>query len=63
MRRRAFCRAGHASAWDEQRGGMWVYGGYSTFYPYISSDGAGSDYGTTVREHEKKKKHVENAKK
>lgn len=28
---------------------MWLHGGYTTFFPYISSDGAGSDYGTTVR--------------
>lgn len=27
---------------------MWLHGGYTTFFPYISSDGAGSDYGTTV---------------
>lgn len=44
-----FFRAGHAAAWDEERGGMWLHGGYTTFFPYISSDGAGSDYGTTVR--------------
>ena len=42
-------RAGHATAWDEERGGMWLHGGYTTFFPYISSDGAGSDFGTTVR--------------
>lgn len=41
-------RAGHATAWDEERGGMWLHGGYTTFFPYISSDGAGSDFGTTV---------------
>ena len=28
---------------------MWLHGGYTTFFPYISSDGPGSDYGTTVR--------------
>lgn len=28
---------------------MWLHGGYTTFFPYISSDGAGSDFGTTVR--------------
>ncbi|CAN0202808.1 unnamed protein product [Ectocarpus sp. 6 AP-2014] len=27
---------------------MWLHGGYTTFFPYISSDGAGSDYGTTA---------------
>lgn len=27
---------------------MWLHGGYTTFFPYISSDGAGSDDGTTV---------------
>lgn len=36
--------------WDEERNGMWVHGGYTTFYPYISSDGAGSAFGNTVRE-------------
>ena len=41
-------RAGHASAWDEERSGMWLYGGYTTFYPYISSDGAGSGFGTAA---------------
>ncbi|CBN78621.1 conserved unknown protein [Ectocarpus siliculosus] len=41
-------RAGHAAVWDEDRGGMWLHGGYTTFFPYISSDGAGSDYGTTA---------------
>lgn len=41
-------RAGHAAVWDEERGGMWLHGGYTTFFPYISSAGAGSDYGTTV---------------
>ena len=41
-------RAGHATAWDEERGGMWLHGGYTTFFPYISSDGAGSDFGITV---------------
>lgn len=41
-------RAGHAAAWDEERGGMWIHGGYTTFYPYISSDGAGSGVGTTA---------------
>lgn len=56
----AICRAGHATAWDEERGGMWLHGGYTTFFPYISSDGAGSDSGTTVghfscRERERKR--------
>ncbi|CAM9574615.1 unnamed protein product, partial [Discosporangium mesarthrocarpum] len=41
-------RAGHVAVWDEERGGMWLHGGYRTFFPYISSDGAGSDYGTTA---------------
>lgn len=45
-------RAGHAAVWDEDRGGMWLHGGYTTFFPYISSDGAGSDYGTTVSQPE-----------
>lgn len=30
-------RAGHAAALDESLNGMWMYGGYSTYFPYIST--------------------------
>ncbi|CAM9543031.1 unnamed protein product [Phaeothamnion confervicola] len=39
-------RAGHAAVWDSDRGGMWMHGGYSTYFPYLSTDGAGSGNGT-----------------
>jgi hypothetical protein len=42
-------RAGHAAVWDVDAGGMWVYGGYNTYFPYISTDGAGSGAGVKVR--------------
>lgn len=38
-------RAGHQMVWDEERGGLWIHGGYTTYFPYISSDGAGSAMG------------------
>lgn len=30
-------RAGHAAVMDDQRGGMWIHGGYTTYYPYPRS--------------------------
>lgn len=39
-------RASHGATFDEQRGGMWVHGGYSTYYPYPSTTSAGSGLGT-----------------
>jgi hypothetical protein len=40
-------RAGHGSAYDANRTRLWIFGGYSTYYPYISTDGVGSGNGTT----------------
>ena len=39
-------RAGHVAVLDEQRDGMWLHGGYTTFFPYLLSTGTGSGYGT-----------------
>ena len=41
-------RASHAAVFDEQRGGMWIHGGYSTYYPYPSSTSAGSGLGVKL---------------
>jgi len=38
-------RASHAAVFDEERIGMWIHGGYSTYYPYPSTTSAGSGYG------------------
>mmetsp|Transcript_19480 Transcript_19480/g.56810 ORF Transcript_19480/g.56810 Transcript_19480/m.56810 type:complete len:847 (-) Transcript_19480:215-2755(-) len=38
-------RAGHAAVLDTSIGGMWLYGGYTTHYPYLSTNGAGSRAG------------------
>ena len=35
-------RAGHASAFDSQRDIVWLFGGFTTYYPYLRTDGAGS---------------------
>lgn len=35
-------RAGHGSAFDDDRNCVWIFGGYTTYYPYLSTDGAGS---------------------
>ena len=35
-------RAGHGSAFDSQNNVIWVFGGYRTYYPYLSTDGVGS---------------------
>lgn len=40
-------RAGHGSAVDDDRGIIWLFGGYATYYPYLSTDGAGSGAGVT----------------
>ncbi|KAL9184595.1 hypothetical protein ACHAXT_012565 [Thalassiosira profunda] len=39
-------RSGHAAVFDEKRGGLWVHGGFSTYYPYPTSKDAGSGPGT-----------------
>jgi hypothetical protein len=35
-------RAGHGSAFDSTLNGVWIFGGYNTYYPYLSTDGTGS---------------------
>jgi hypothetical protein len=35
-------RAGHATVLDPKRNLMWLFGGYTTYYPYLSTDGYGS---------------------
>ena len=40
-------RAGHGSAFDTKRNLIWIFGGYSTYYPYLKTDGAGSGPGVT----------------
>ncbi|CAM9413451.1 unnamed protein product, partial [Chrysoparadoxa australica] len=40
-------RAGHVSVWDKDLSGMWLHGGYTTYFPYISTDGAGGDVGVS----------------
>lgn len=39
-------RAGHTTALDTKRNLLWLFGGYRTYYPYLSTDGMGSDEGT-----------------
>lgn len=31
-------RAGHAAVYDEARNGLWIHGGYTTYYPYMRDD-------------------------
>ncbi len=38
-------RGGHGSAWDDDRNRVWIFGGYSTYFPYLSTDGQGSGKG------------------
>jgi len=40
-------RAGHGSAYDTERNRVWIFGGYTTYYPYLRTDGAGSGPGVT----------------
>lgn len=40
-------RAGHGAAYDTPRNGLWIFGGYSTYYPYLKTDGEGSGLGVT----------------
>ena len=35
-------RAGHGSALDLKRGKFWIFGGYRTYYPYLSTDSYGA---------------------
>ena len=38
-------RAGHAGIYDKSRHGIWIHGGFTSYYPYISTDGPGSGNG------------------
>ena len=38
-------RSGHALVYDPKRGGLWLHGGYSTYYPYPTSKSPGSGPG------------------
>eukprot|EP01036_Dinobryon_divergens_P033211 gene33211-42946_t len=38
---------GHGSAYDTARGRIWLYGGYTSYYPYLKTDGAGSGPGVS----------------
>jgi hypothetical protein len=42
-------RAGHAGIFDKQRGGFWIHGGFTAYYPYLSTDGVGSGSGVQAR--------------
>ncbi|KAL3794138.1 hypothetical protein HJC23_012845 [Cyclotella cryptica] len=46
-------RSGHAAVYDNKRNGIWIHGGYSSYYPYPTSKDAGSGYGVKSlgREH------------
>jgi hypothetical protein len=39
-------RAGHAAALDHERNLMWIFGGYTTYYPYLATNAPGSGPGT-----------------
>ncbi|KAG5189572.1 hypothetical protein JKP88DRAFT_259972 [Tribonema minus] len=43
-------RAGHQMVWDAERQGLWVHGGYTTYFPYIDTNGAGSGLGVGTKE-------------
>lgn len=38
-------RSGHAAVYDIKRNGIWVHGGYSTYFPYPTSNDSGSGFG------------------
>lgn len=35
-------RAGHGSAYDSDNERIWIFGGFTSYYPYLRTDGAGS---------------------
>eukprot|EP00602_Paraphysomonas_sp_CaronLab_P006179 CAMPEP_0185022774 /NCGR_PEP_ID=MMETSP1103-20130426/5476_1 /TAXON_ID=36769 /ORGANISM="Paraphysomonas bandaiensis, Strain Caron Lab Isolate" /LENGTH=939 /DNA_ID=CAMNT_0027554999 /DNA_START=122 /DNA_END=2940 /DNA_ORIENTATION=- len=41
-------RAGHGSVLDLQRGLFWIFGGYRTYYPYLSTDQFGASTGSNI---------------
>lgn len=38
-------RAGHGSVIDSKRNILWIYGGYSTYFPYVNTGGSGAGAG------------------
>eukprot|EP00981_Chlorochromonas_danica_P008064 scaffold1949_cov176-Ochromonas_danica.AAC.7 len=40
-------RAGHGSAFDSEHDIIWIFGGYTSYYPYLSTDGIGSGAGVS----------------
>ena len=46
-------RSGHAAVYDSKRHGIWIHGGYSTYFPYPTSKDSGSELGVNSlgREH------------
>jgi hypothetical protein len=38
-------RSGHAAVYDSKRNGIWIHGGYSTYFPYPTSKDSGSGLG------------------
>lgn len=40
-------RSGHGSAFDSEKGLYYLFGGYRTYFPYLSTDGEGSGAGTS----------------
>jgi len=41
-------RAGHVAALDTYSQGIWLFGGYRTYFPYIATDGPGVDIGVVA---------------
>jgi hypothetical protein len=46
-------RSGHAAVYDSKRNGIWIHGGYSTYFPYPTSKDSGGAVGVNSlgREH------------
>lgn len=40
-------RAGHGSVFDSANNLIWLFGGYTTYFPYLSTDGLGSGFGVS----------------
>ena len=41
-------RAGHAAAYDKEQNAMWIFGGYTTYFPYLVTHGIGSGPGIST---------------